>query len=74
MEKPVLDIVNVADPRKVINLINHYKEFLKTENIKTIGYVAMQRQILKKFKDMENFIEIYHFITVKFSFRPEAFS
>ena len=37
--KPVLDIVNVADPRKVINLINHYKE---TENIKTIGYVAMQ--------------------------------
>ena len=41
------NITSITNPRKAINVIDHYKEIMKTQNKKTIGYVATQGQILK---------------------------
>ena len=41
------NITSITNSRKAINVIDHYKEIMKTQNKKTIGYVATQGQILK---------------------------
>ena len=52
---------NITDQKKGITIINHYKEITKTKNKQankqTIRYVAIQREVLKKFKDIKSFIE-----------------
>ena len=40
VEEPEVNIANVIDPREAIIIINCYEEIIKTENKKTIGYVA----------------------------------
>ena len=50
-------IDNVPDPREAVTIINGYEEIVKTQNKKTIEYVAKQRQMLKNFRDTEDFIK-----------------
>ena len=37
--------------------INHYEDIIKTPNKKSIGYLAKQGQISKKFIDTEDFFQ-----------------
>ena len=57
VEEPGLTIANMINLREAITIINHYEEIIKKENKKTIGYVVIQGQMLKKFRDTEDFIE-----------------
>ena len=36
----MVNIANVIDSREAIHVINRYKEIIKTQNEKTIGYVV----------------------------------
>ena len=54
-EEPGFNIDNVTNQREAVAIINDYEEFIKTKNKKTISYVAEQGQILKNFRDMEDF-------------------
>ena len=57
MEEPRFNIANLINPREAITVIYSYEEIIKTQNKETIAYVAKQGQILKKFKDTEEFVE-----------------
>ena len=57
VEEPWLNIANLIDTGGAITIIHRYEETIKTRNKKTIGFVAKQTQILKKFKDTEEFLE-----------------
>ena len=52
---------NITDQKKGTTIINHYKEITKTKNKQankqTIRYVAIQREVLKKFKYIKSIIE-----------------
>ena len=51
------NITSITTTREAINVINHFEEIMKIKNKKIIRYAAVQGQMLKKFKDMEDFIE-----------------
>lgn len=57
VEEPEFIITNVNNPRELMTIINHYDEIIKTQN-KKARYLAIQGQMLTKFKDMEEFTEI----------------
>ena len=57
VEEPGFIITNVNNPRELMTIINHYDEIIKTQN-KKARYLAIQGQMLTKFKDMEEFTEI----------------
>ena len=38
-------------------IIRRYEDIIKTQNKKAIGYIAKQGEILKKFKDTQNFFD-----------------
>ena len=58
MEERKFNIHNIIDHKEAIDIIKHYEANVKTGNKKTpIRYDAAQGQMLKKFKDMEGFIE-----------------
>ena len=42
-----------------LTLRKQYKDIIKTQNKKPIGYVGKQKELLKKFKDTENFFDIF---------------
>ena len=44
-------------PGETIFRINQYEEIIKSHNKRVIGYVAKQGQILKKFREVEDFIQ-----------------
>ena len=56
VEEPGFIITNVNNPRELMTIINHYDEIIKTQN-KKARYLAIQGQMLTKFKDMEEFTE-----------------
>ena len=56
-EEVEFNITRINNPREAINIANHYEEIMKTQNKKVIGILATQEQMLKKFKDMYDFIE-----------------
>ena len=49
MEEPGLNITKVIVPREATAINNHYEEIIKMQNKKTIEYVAIHGQMLKKF-------------------------
>ena len=51
------NMTRITNPREAINVINHYEEIMKTQDKKIIEYIAIQGQMLKKFKETEGFIE-----------------
>ena len=53
-EEPGFNIDNVSYQGEAVAIISDYKEFIKTNNRKTISYVAEQGQILKSLRDMED--------------------
>lgn len=57
VEEPGLDINNQIDPGAPTDIINQYEKIMKSENKKTVVYVAKQRHLLKKFKDKEYLTE-----------------
>lgn len=57
MEETGLNIANVIDPGEAMTIIYHHEEIIKAQNKRVIGYVSKQGQILKKFRDTENFVE-----------------
>ena len=46
---------NVNNSQEAIKIINQYKNIIKTQNKKAIAYIGKQGELLKKFKDTENF-------------------
>ena len=44
---------NVNNFQEAIKIINHYEDIIK----KTIGYIGKQGELLKRFKDTENFFD-----------------
>lgn len=52
------NITSIINPREAITVINHYEEIMKKQIKKTVGYVAIQRQILKMFKDMKTLLKM----------------
>ena len=38
-------------------IIPRYEDIIKIQNKKTIGYIAKQREILKKFEDTQDFLD-----------------
>ena len=48
---------NVNNSQKVILIIYCYRDIIETQNKKEIGYSGKQGQLLKKFKDTENFFD-----------------
>ena len=56
-EEVEFNITRINNPREAINIANHYEEIMKTRNKKVIGILATQEQMLKKVKDMYDFIE-----------------
>ena len=57
VEDREFNIHNIIDQTEAIDIIKHYEEIIETGNKKTIKYEAVNGQILKKFKNMEEFIE-----------------
>ena len=47
---------NVNNSQETILIIRRYKDTIKTENKKEIGYIGKQGQLLKKLKDTEHFL------------------
>ena len=45
---------NVSNSQEAILTTRHYEDIIKTQNKKAIGYIVKQRQLLKKFKDIEH--------------------
>ena len=41
--------------QEAVLIIHHYKDIIKTENKKAIGYIGKQGKLFKKFKDTEHF-------------------
>ena len=56
-EEMEINITSINDQREAINVINHYEEITKKQNKKIRGYTAIQGEMLKKFKDTEDFTE-----------------
>lgn len=56
VEEPGFIITNVNNPGEPMTIINHYHEIIKTQS-KKARYLAIQGQMLTKFKDMEEFTE-----------------
>lgn len=48
---------NTTDPNETIRIIKHYKKILKTKNIKVRNIAGKQSQLLKWFKESEEFFE-----------------
>ena len=48
---------NVNNSQEAITVVHRYEEIIKTQNKKTIGYTGKQGELLKKFKDIENFFD-----------------
>ena len=46
---------NVNNSQEAIKIINCYKNIIKTQNKKAIAYIGKQGELLKKYKDTENF-------------------
>lgn len=47
----------VNDPGEVIIIINQYDEIIKSHNERVIGYEAKEGQLLKKSREVEDFIQ-----------------
>ena len=50
-------INNVNSSQEAIRLINRYEDIIKTQNKKILGYIGKKVELLKKFKDTENFFD-----------------
>ena len=48
---------NVNNSQEATVIIRRFTEIIKTQNKKTIGCIAKQGQLFKKFKDTENFFD-----------------
>ena len=48
---------NVNNSQETIVIIRLYEEIIKTQIKKAIGYIGKQGEVLKKFKNTENFFE-----------------
>ena len=48
---------SVNNSQEPIAIIRRYVEIIKTQNKKAIGYTGKQGELLKKFKDTENFFD-----------------
>ena len=48
---------DVNNSQEVIRITNRYEDIIKTQNEKAIGYVGKQGELLKEFKDTENFFD-----------------
>ena len=48
---------NVNNFQKAIKIINRFEDIIKTQNIKAMGYIGKEGELLKKFKDTENFFD-----------------
>ena len=46
---------NVNNSQEAIVIIRRYEDIIKTQNKKAVGYIAKQGQLLKKFKDTQDF-------------------
>lgn len=59
LEEPGLDETAYAimHPLEAVRITNPYKETIKTQNKRAIGYVGKQGQLLKNFKETENVFE-----------------
>ena len=59
VEEPELNETanNVNNSQEEIQLINRYEDIIKTQNKKAIKYIGKQGELLKKFKDIENFFK-----------------
>ena len=47
----------MIEPAEAKGLIRNYEEIIKTQHERFIVYITKQGEVLKKFKDAENFIE-----------------
>ena len=43
VEETAINIVKMIDPKEAIELINCYEEIIRTQNERTIGYIAKQK-------------------------------
>ena len=50
-------VKNVNNFQEATKIINRYEEIIKTQIKKAIGYIGKQGELLKKFKDTENFFD-----------------
>ena len=50
--------INKRNPEEFISIIMYYMEILKTENKQVINFAGRQGQLLKQFKETEQFLEI----------------
>ena len=48
---------NVNNFREATKIINRYEDIIKTQIKKAVGYIGKQGELLKKFKDTENFFD-----------------
>ena len=48
---------NFNNSQEAMLIIHRYEDIIKTQNKKTKGYISKQGQLLKKFKDTENFLD-----------------
>ena len=48
---------NVNSFQEATKIINRYEDIIKTQIRKAIGYIGKQGELLKKFKDTENFFD-----------------
>ena len=46
----------MTHPGEAITTINSYEEIIKTQSKETKGYIAKKREMLKKLRDTEDFI------------------
>ena len=48
---------NVNNSQEAIVIIRRYEDIIKRQNKKSIGYIGKQGELLKQFKDTENFFD-----------------
>ena len=48
---------NLNNSQEVIVIIRRYEDVIKTQNKKAAGYIAKQVELLKRFKDAQNFFD-----------------
>ena len=51
---------NVHNSQEAVVIIRCYEDIIKAQNKKAIGYIGKQGELLKKFKDTENFFDNVH--------------